>query len=722
MLNLAKTLGKGIKMIRLFLLALLVLNLQGKENVLTITIPMEKPKESQNAQFFKAAKSLYDSLVNVHNTALKVALKAECVPSQMDQSAMTPQVVARRYKTWMNLAIQMVDHVPFMQRLKHLPLYPQIRGFEALHAFGLVRAKIPEVGCDQALYEGAPPIKPLEAQKLFNTLQHNFKFYYTLLLNLSKQGLSLETFLNHLTWVHLFDYQGTLVDNLNFTSKDSNAKYKELENMLAKDSSPTIARINTIKAGLDNFLFDPDYGIAYEEERAYYKQLQTILGVSFYDMQLLKDYYAYRFDIWLKGVRTLNPSQPPAPLDRVGFYACLKDSKTDTLACQALLKNPGMDFYNYFRRVRLIAFGDQPCLYLTPQNTIQTFSSKDPLCQTLQANPPQMGMVVPSHVAKAFQEAQDALIHMLNKAPHDLKPFNASLQAILQATPLATLKGEWHHVLDYERLHLFTMLRVSLGSMSFNSRLYYPDFVSAPMLAYNYLHRINFFYTPLIKAVQLGLDLNEYFKNLQQSAPHNTYPCKKNDSCTRPKNTPKSPWLEDFRSAKAGSYFVMRYEFNFSSEDFIAIQWTLPLWTLAWDEKRGYLFDKDLAKWWTPKEAPLWDLHYKNRIEAFFTNQDIYTDTLLHPEKVSADRLRTHPTACLQPQYLNQEAKDICLQTFKQHTYDPKPLQKYLKSLRLVSIDNAPCVYLNASDKLQLFKSSNALCLALQTNLKKEYK
>ncbi|WP_120951845.1 glycoside hydrolase [Helicobacter sp. L8] len=711
-------------MIRLFLLVLLLLNLQAKDHAPTIVVQIDDPQESQNAPFLKAAKSLYDSLVNAHNSALQVALKAECDPSRMDRSFMTPQVVARRYKTWMSLAIQMIDHVPFMQRLKSLPLYPQIRGFEALHAFGLVRAKISgEVDCEDALENGAPPPKPLEAQKLFNALQYNLKFFYSLLINISKQGLPLESFLNDLIWFgSSFDYQNTLINHLNFSSKDYDTKFKALENMLAKDSSPTILRLKTLMAGLDNFLFNHDYDIALQESEGYYKQLQTILGVSLYDMQLLKDYYAYRFDIWLKGVRTLSPSQPPAPLDRVGFYACLKDSKTDTLACQALLKNPDMDFYNYFRNTRLIAFDNQPCLYLTPQNTIQNFPSKDPLCKTLQANPPQMGMVVPSHVAKAFQEAQDALIHMINTPPHDLKPFKERLQAILQATPLASLQGpKWHHVFDYERLHLLALLLGSLYFTDFDVDIYYPDSVSAPMLAYNYLHRIDFFYTPLIKAVQLGLDPSMYLQNLKQSAPHNTYPCTKDDFCTRPKNTPKSLWLEDFRSAKSGSYFLKRYEFNLSSRDFISIKWTLPLWTAAWDEKRGFLFYRDLAKWWTPKEAPLWDLHYQNRIEAFFTNQDIYTDTLLHPEKVSADRLRAHPTACLQPKYLNSEAKATCLDIFQQHTYNPKPLQKYLKSLRLVSTNNAPCVYLNASDKLQLFKPSNALCLALQTNLKKEF-
>ncbi|CCB79197.1 hypothetical protein HBZC1_02110 [Helicobacter bizzozeronii CIII-1] len=701
-------------MIRLLLLALLFLNLQAKDHAPTIVVQIDDPQEAQNTPFFKAAQHLYDSLVDSHNSALQVALKAKCDPSKMDRSFMTPQVVTRHYKTWISLAIQMIDHVPFMQRLKSLPLYPQIRGFEALHAFAMVRAKISgEVNCEDALENGAPPSKPLEAQKLLKDLQYNLEFFYSLLINISKQGLPLESFLNHLIWFgSSFDYQSTLIDNLNFASKDYDTNFKAVENMVAKGSSPTILHLKTLRAGLDNFLFNNgDYDIAYEEKRAYYKQLQTTLGVSLYDMQLLKNYYAYRFDIWLKGVRTLSPSQPPAPLDRVGFYACLKDSTTDTLACQALLKNPDMDFYNYFRRVRLITFGDEPCLYLTPQNTLQNFPSKDPLCKTLQANPPQMGVVVPSNVAKAFQEAQDALIHMINKTPHDLKPFKDRLQAILQATPLASLQDpKWQHVLDYERLHLLALLSGSLNFTDFDTDTYYSGSVSAPMLAYNYLHLLDFFYTPLIKAVQLGLDPSMYLQNLKQSAPHNTYPCTKNKFCARPKNTPKSLWLEDFRSAKSGTFLVNRYKFNFSFEDLIYVKWSAP----AWDEKRGYLFYGDLAKWWTPKEAPLWDLHYKNRIEAFFTNKDLYIDTLLHPEKVSADRLRANPTACLQPQYLNKEAKATCLQIFQQHTYNPKPLQNYLKSLRLISIDNAPCVYLNSKDKLQAFKSDNALCLALQ--------
>ncbi len=83
--------------------------------------------------------------------------------------------------------------------------------------------------------------------------------------------------------------------------------------------------------------------------------------------------------------------------------------------------------------------------------------------------------------------------------------------------------------------------------------------------------------------------------------------------------------------------------------------------------------------------------------------------------------LPKYPTPCLQPQYLNKEARATCLQIFKQRTYNPQPLQKYLKSLRLISIDNAPCVYLNSKDKLQTFKSNSAICLTLQKNLNKAF-
>ncbi|WP_104711765.1 glycoside hydrolase [Helicobacter felis] len=682
----------------------------------TPTNPITTP---QAQAFFKAAKDLYDAMLDDHNSALQVALKAERDPSKTNRSSMPSQIVAQHYKTWISLATQMIDNVPFMARLKSLPLYDQIRGFEALHAFGLVRAKINnEVDCEDALENGAPPPKPLEAQKLLEVLQQNLEFFYPLLINASKQGLSLESFLRTLNWrtgfvFSTYDYQSALLAQLHFSSEDYDTKLKTLKDMLAKDSSPTILRLKTLRAGLDNFLFNRfDYGIDGQEEMAYYKQVQKILGLSLQDIQRWRNYYAYRFQTWLNGVRALSTSKPPIPLDRLNIYDCLNASKEDILACQAFLKNPSAPLYYYFRISRLIAFGNQPCLYLTPQNTIQTFPSKDPLCQSLQANPPQMGVVVPSNLVKAFQEAQDTLMYMLDTPPHDLKPFKKRLQAILQATPLASLRGaKWHHLLDYERLHLLALLRGSLGSFDFDMDKHYPAFISAPMLAYYYLRLLHFFYAPLIEATKQGLDPSVYLKDLKKSAPKFPNPCAQDKLCARPDNTPESPWLEDFRIAKLGSYLVRRYKDGYSSESISPVDWT----AYAWDEKRGFLFYRDLAKWWTPKEAPLWDLYYKKRIEAFFANKDFYIDTLLHPEKISADRLRANPTPCFTPKYLNQQSVHDCQLILEKQNFNSSKIRDYLESMRLLSVDNSPCLYLHAKEQLRGFNSKNPLCQALQT-------
>ncbi|CCF81946.1 hypothetical protein HBZS_123970 [Helicobacter bizzozeronii CCUG 35545] len=77
---------------------------------------------------------------------------------------------------------------------------------------------------------------------------------------------------------------------------------------------------------------------------------------------------------------------------------------------------------------------------------------------------------------------------------------------------------------------------------------------------------------------------------------------------------------------------------------------------------------------------------------------------------------------CLNPKYLSPKSKQTCLQLFKTQTYNAKDIQEQLHLVRLISIDESPCVYLNASDKLQLFETTNPLCHALQTNLTKDFK
>ncbi len=696
-------------MIRLILLALLVLNLQAKES-----------SSHKDTPFFKAATSLYDSLLKAHNSALQAALKAQCAPNDMDRVVIAPEVVAQHYKEWLTLAAAMIDHVPFMTRLKSLPLYHQIRGFETLHAFGLVRAKISgKMDCKKALKHGIPPLKPLQAKQLLDDLQHNLEFYYPLLLNASKQGLPLESFLDNLNWDFSFtfsakDYQRTLLNRLRFDSKDDDHNLKTLKGMLSKGNSPTILRLKTLKAGADNFLFNRyDYGVAWQEERAYYQYAPQFLGLSLWDISRLHQYYAYRFKTWLGGVRTLSPSNPPVPLDRVGFFGCLNASKADIPACNALIKQRSAFFYFFFRSTRLLAFHDQPCLYLTPQNTLQNFPSKDPLCQILQANPPQMGRRVPTNLINAFKKAQESLITMMDTPPYAVAPFKQSLQAILQATPLATLQGpKWNQLLSYEQLHLFALLRGSVYYFRANLNKHRPKFISIPMLAYHYLNLIHFFYAPLIEAAKQGLDPSAYLQAIQSTQkPQN--PCKEVGDCDEPTDIPESPWLTDLSIAQVGADLTNRYQ---QGNTIPMVDWDLP----AHDEKHTFASNSDLAKWLTPKSAPLWDLHYIKQVVAFFYNADIYTDSLLHPQKLSINRLRESPSACLHPKYLNSEAQATCLDIFQQRTYDIKDLQQALQSMRLLSIDDSPCVYLDSQNKLQTFKSSNPLCHALQTNLTKD--
>ncbi len=327
--------------------------------------------------------------------------------------------------------------------------------------------------------------------------------------------------------------------------------------------------------------------------------------------------------------------------------------------------------------------------------------------------PPQIGTPVPSSFVKAFQKAQDFLLHMLNTPPHDSRPFKKRLQAILQATPLASLRGaKWHHLLDYERLHLLALLQ---GSVIFDSVVDQYRVVSpAPLLAYQYLHLIHFFYTPLIEATKQGLSPSVYLHELKKSARNATYPCTQEELCTRPDNTPWSPWLEDFRSAKLGSWLVDRYE---DTPNFSNLPYDVPsvMWTMnVWGRKQTNLINKDLAKRWTPKQARLWDLHYKRRIEAFFTNKDFYIDTLLNPEKISADRLRANPTPCFTPKYLNQQSVQNCQLILEKQRFDQSKIRAYLKSMRLLSVDGSPCLYLHSKEQLRGFNSKNPLCQALQ--------
>ncbi|WP_104749842.1 tRNA methyltransferase [Helicobacter cynogastricus] len=112
---------------------------------------------------------------------------------------------------------------------------------------------------------------------------------------------------------------------------------------------------------------------------------------------------------------------------------------------------------------------------------------------------------------------------------------------------------------------------------------------------------------------------------------------------------------------------------------------------------------------------------YTARVIPLERNAPFYDSLRNDNPKILKDTLKDHPTMCLSPKYLSPKSQQTCLQLFQEQTYNTKDIQEQLHLVRLISIDNAPCVYLDPKDKLQAFKSDNVLCLALQKHLNKEF-
>ncbi|CAM2811612.1 hypothetical protein [Helicobacter felis] len=105
---------------------------------------------------------------------------------------------------------------------------------------------------------------------------------------------------------------------------------------------------------------------------------------------------------------------------------------------------------------------------------------------------------------------------------------------------------------------------------------------------------------------------------------------------------------------------------------------------------------------------------YTARVIPLNRNAPFYNRLKNDNPKILKDTLKDHPTMCLSPKYLSPKSQQTCLQLFQSQTYNAKDIQEQLHLVRLISIDDSPCVYLDPKDKLQTFKSDNEICLALQ--------
>ncbi len=588
----------------------------------------------------------------------------------------------------------MVDALPTIKAIQAQlppPLAQEIRSFEILHAIALMRYKIPGMDCydDPDFYTmvGDPEIQPLNPEVFLENFSTSLEVVYPLLIQAFKQGLDLKAYLRFLGEK----------SNMPAFLNDLDA-YLEKNKVDAPQKGTFIARLQALQFSTRAYLFIAENwqrsGLGDYERDSYYSEINQPLGLSLSTMRSLSHAYLFAIHARLEGITEVNWEMSPM--------------------LEYSLPKMVQDFFHNFR---LLAF-KQPCLYLTPQNTIQTFRSKNPLCRVLQANPPQMGAPLPKDLMIAFQNAQDFLKNIWNSPmdqdgylhppSHWFLTLQQHIRAILQATPLASLQGsKWAYLLDYESLHLLALLQGSIArfdpsNWSIEPLLFLAS-TPAPLLAQEYARLLDFIYTPLIQAHQQGLNPNAYLSDLKTYY-NSTHVCETKDACALPADIPPSPWLEDFKSAQLAWALIWDKD-----------KFHLPLgsaWAMDWyDAKARWLKNLSVNQQQTLK---LWNLHYRARVEAFFYSKNYYIDTLKHPEYLSAWLLRTNLTPCFHPKYLSPASVQNCQQIFNTQSFSPSAYRAYLTNFRLLSFDNNPCLYLHTKDQLRGFNSKNPLCKALQ--------
>ncbi|WP_104695427.1 hypothetical protein [Helicobacter salomonis] len=100
----------------------------------------------------------------------------------------------------------------------------------------------------------------------------------------------------------------------------------------------------------------------------------------------------------------------------------------------------------------------------------------------------------------------------------------------------------------------------------------------------------------------------------------------------------------------------------------------------------------------------------------FYIDQVFDVDQPRSPQKpLKLSAIVQRPSVCLLGTLLDPLSYQTCLNAFKKPPANLyHNLKSHLTTQRLLSVENTPCMYLNPQNKLQIFKSSNAICLALQ--------
>ncbi|MFC3848340.1 tRNA methyltransferase [Helicobacter baculiformis] len=258
-------------------------------------------------------------------------------------------------------------------------------------------------------------------------------------------------------------------------------------------------------------------------------------------------------------------------------------------------------------------------------------------------------------------------------------------------------------------------------------------------IAREFLHINAWLYAPLFNAHKLGLDVIAYLKQLHRLFSKNTDLRRINNirdfnrariyEADRKNIVPHKPFRKRLAQDMHEAHIPMQIFAHHADYSYwvALVLNTIFKGGIAWDRVSDTCVFRRI----------FWDFMDKNaqRIDPEHLS-DLYTARAIPLErnapfydllrndnpKILKDTLKAHPTMCLSPKYLSPQSKQTCQQLFQAQTYNAKDIQEQLHLVRLVSIDESPCVYLDPNDKLQAFKSNSAICVALQEHLEKGLK
>ncbi|CCB79070.1 hypothetical protein HBZC1_00840 [Helicobacter bizzozeronii CIII-1] len=256
------------------------------------------------------------------------------------------------------------------------------------------------------------------------------------------------------------------------------------------------------------------------------------------------------------------------------------------------------------------------------------------------------------------------------------------------------------HAKTFEAMHLISLLNDDPPSQ----------------IAKNFLEFLNFFYKPFFEAKRGGLEIDAYLRYLEESLasqrPLDAYHVLGNYGSSMEYYASFNPkGISKDLVSDVGYLYQADEDFLSASNARFKVLVASMLNQDAGNMQERGLFNTNLMA--KPQLSVLKDIPnlYMVRVLQVIKDIDAYVDL----QDITPQILQQRPTICLNPNYLNPALKQACQTLLSQ----PHPeFKAQLELLGILIMDNKPCVALDANQQPLFFRTKDAFCQALQTNLK----